>query len=278
MPVDLYNGGMEHTTLHLLYSRFIYKVLFDLGFVPHSEPYAARRSHGMVLAQDGRKMSKSFNNVVNPDEIIRKFGADTLRLYEMFMGPFDQAIAWSTKGAEGCWRFLNRVWRLVKENVSDKPTDKSLLIKLHQTIKKVDQDLEEMKFNTTVATMMEFINAWSNQSLSQKEAEMFVRTLAPLAPFLAEEIWVEVLGKKFSVHQQPWPKPDPQLVKKDLVTMIIQVNGKLRGQLAISNQEGQSQAEVEKQAQKIESVRKYLEGKKIKKVVFVPGRIVNFVV
>jgi len=278
MPVDLYNGGMEHTTLHLLYSRFIYKVLFDLGFVPSSEPYARRRSHGMVLAEDGRKMSKSFSNVINPDDIFDKFGADTLRLYEMFMGPFDQTINWSSEGVEGCYRFLNRVWKLVKENVKDKPTTKNLLIKLHQTIKKVSSDLEEMKFNTAVAAMMEFINEWSLGFLNRKEVEVFVKILAPFAPHFAEEVWVEILGNKFSVHQQSWPKYDKSLVKEEMTTMIIQVNGKLRGEIQVKSEESGEQSEIEALAKKEANVAKYLEDKKIKKVIFVPGKIINFVI
>jgi leucyl-tRNA synthetase len=278
MPVDLYNGGMEHTTLHLLYSRFIYKVLFDLGFVPSSEPYARRRSHGMVLAEDGRKMSKSFGNVINPDDIFDKFGADTLRLYEMFMGPFDQTISWSSEGVEGCYRFLNRVWHLVNQNIKGKKTPKNLLVKLHQTIKKVGDDLEGMKFNTAVAAMMEFINEWSLDFLNRKEVELFVKILAPFAPHLAEELWVEVLGRKFSVHQQPWPKFDKNLAKQEMATMIIQVNGKLRGEIQVKSGELGVQSKIEALAKKEANVAKYLEDKKIKKVIFVPGKIINFVI
>jgi len=278
MPVDLYNGGMEHTTLHLLYSRFIYKVLFDLGIVPETEPYARRYSHGMVLAQDGRKMSKSFGNVVNPDEIINKFGADTLRIYEMFMGPFDQAINWSSEGIEGCWRFLNRVWKLVKENVNNKPTNSNLYIKLHQTIKKVSEDLEGMKFNTAVAAMMEFINEWSLGFLNQKEAELFIKILAPFAPHLTEEIWIEILGNKFSVHLEGWPKYDKNLIKEEKATIVIQINGKLRGQIEIESQKSKVKSQIEELAKKETNVVKYLEGKKIKKIIFVPGKIINFVV
>ena len=278
MPVDLYNGGMEHTTLHLLYSRFIYKVLFDLNFVPSLEPYAKRCSHGMVLAQDGQKMSKSFGNVVNPDEIINKFGADTLRIYEMFMGPFDQVISWNNEGVEGCWRFLNRVWKLAKENVNDQKMESGLSIKLHQTIKKVSEDLEEMKFNTAVAAMMEFINEWSHQFLGKKETEMFLKILSCFAPFLAEEIWIEVLGNKFSIHQQAWPEYDKALIKEKKATVIIQINGKLRGELEFSAKEATDKDKVEKAAQEEVNAVKYLEGQKIKKVIFVPGKIINFVV
>ncbi|MCX6725707.1 MAG: class I tRNA ligase family protein [Candidatus Shapirobacteria bacterium] len=292
MPVDLYNGGMEHTTLHLLYSRFIYKVLFDLGFVFGAEPYARRHSHGMVLAQDGQKMSKSFGNAVAPDEIINKFGADTLRIYEMFMGPFDQAISWSSEGVEGCWRFLNRVWKLAKENVNDKPTNVNLCIKLHQTIKKVSEDLEGMKFNTAVAAMMEFINEWSLGFLNQKEAELFIKILAPFAPHLTEEIWSRlkaedprhkvsggyIMDEHWSVHQQSWPKYDKNLIKKETTTIIIQVNGKMRGQVIMQSVKDKVQSEVENLAKKEVNVIKFLEGKKINKVVFVPGKIINFVI
>ena len=164
LPVDLYNGGMEHTTLHLLYSRFWHKFLYDLGIVPTIEPYQRRYSHGVVLAEDGRKMSKSFNNVIRPDDVIKEYGADTLRIYEMFMGPYGQMINWSTKGVQGCFRFLNRVWQMFddQQKIGSK-TDKELLSKLHQLIKKVGHDLETMKFNTAVASFMEFTNLWAEE-------------------------------------------------------------------------------------------------------------------
>ena len=277
MPVDLYNGGMEHTTLHLLYSRFIYKVLADLGYVKGVEPYKKRRSHGMVLAEDGRKMSKSFGNSVSPDDIVNRFGADTLRIYEMFMGPFEQAISWNSEGVEGCYRFLTRVYKLCKENVKDQKTPQNLNNKLHQTIKKVGDDLEKMKFNTAVACMMEFINNWQEEYLSKKEAEMFIKILAPFAPFLAEEVWVEVFKNEYSIHQQTWPKYDKNFIKEERIKIIIQVNGRLRGEVEVDQKEAGNEEKVTKLAAKEPKVEGYLKGKKIKKIIFVPGRIINFV-
>ena len=277
MPVDIYQGGFEHTTLHLLYSRFIYKFLYDIGVVSTSEPYAKRRSHGIVLGPDNRKMSKSFGNVVNPDEIVLKYGADTLRLYEMFMGPFDQAIAWSENGLQGCSRFLNRAWRLFQENVREEETPNHLLKKLHQTIKKVGCDLEELKFNTLVASLMEFINDWSDSYLSQKDAELFAQILAPAAPHIAEEIWREVLGKEFSIHQTGWPQYDEKQMIEEMATIIIQVNGRVRGEIQVQSAKCKAQSDVEETAKKEPRVARHLEGKEIKKIVFVPGKLINFV-
>jgi len=278
MPIDLYNGGMEHTTLHLLYSRFIYKVLFDLGYVGQPEPYARRCSHGMVLAADGRKMSKSLGNTVSPDEIVSKFGADTIRVYEMFMGPFDQIISWSNEGLEGCYRFLSRFWRLANQNVSDQKTTSDLNIKLHQTIQKVGNDLESMKFNTAIAALMEFINEWVNSFLNKNEAKLLVKALAPFAPCLAEEIWCEVLKQDFSVHQQSWPTFDKKVIKQEFKSIAVQVNGKLRAQIKISANKADNQNEVEVMAKRESNVAKYLNGNKPKKVIFVSGKIINFVV
>ena len=276
LPVDLYLGGAEHTTLHLLYSRFWHKFLNDIGVVPGKEPYYSRRQHGMILGEDGEKMSKSRGNTINPDKIIKKFGADTLRLYLLFMGPYEQTMPWSSQGLGGCWRFLNRIWRLTRENVKEQETPQNLLIKMHQTIKKVSSDLDEMKFNTAIAAMMEFINGWAENFLNFKEAELFIKVLAPFAPHLSEEIWCEVLGKKFSVHQQSWPKYNEKLIKEELMTIIIQINGKMRGEIEVKN--GLIQAQIEELAKKEPNVVKFLSGEKIKKVIFVPGRIINFVV
>lgn len=279
MPVDLYNGGMEHTTLHLLYSRFIYKFLADIGIVPGIEPYARRHSHGVVLGPDGQKMSKSKGNVINPNEVIFAYGADTFRLYEMFMGPFEQTIVWNNEGVEGCHRFLRRVWQLTKESVKDEPTPKNLIIALHQTIEKVSKDLEKLKFNTAVAAMMEFINEWARPEayLNKKETKLFLQILAPFAPHIAEELW-SLLGGKFSIHTSLWPKYDKNLVKKEKVTIIIQVNGKLRGQVEVKSPKSKVQSEIESIARREGKIAKYLEGKKIKKVIFIPGRLINFVV
>ncbi len=278
LPVDIYQGGFEHTTLHLLYSRFIYKFLYDINAVPTTEPYAKRRSHGIVLGPDNRKMSKSFGNVVNPDEIVEKHGADTLRLYEMFIGPFDQAVSWNEDSLQGCFRFLSRSWRLLNKNVKAEKTPKDLLRKLHQTARKIGQDLESLKFNTMVAALMEFINDWEKSFLSREDAELFVKILAPSAPHLAEEAWVEVLKNKFSVHQQVWPKFDDKLIVEDKIVMMIQINGKVRGQIEMDNQDSQDQAKVIDQTKKHPQIIKYLEGKEVKKNIFVPGKLINFVI
>lgn len=275
MPVDLYNGGMEHTTLHLLYSRFIHKFLYDIKVVPGSEPYTKRRSHGMVLAQDGRKMSKSFGNVINPDEVIRGYGADSLRLYEMFMGPFEESINWSTKGLEGCYRFLKKVWFVYQD--FKKETSKELLQKFHYTIKKVGDDLENTKFNTAVASMMEFVNLWQEKDnfLSKKDAESFLKILAPFCPHICEELWNK-LGNKDSIFKEKWPKYDSKLVKKETFELVIQINGKVRDKVEASIDI--SQKEAEKLALEREKIKKWLGNKKPKVVIFVKGRLINIVI
>lgn len=278
LPIDMYQGGYEHITLHLLYSRFIYKFLHDINVVPTSEPYAKRRSHGIVLASDGKKMSKSFGNVVNPDDIVGKYGADTLRLYEMFMGPFDQTIAWSEESLEGCYRFLGRIWRLFNTNLTDK-TDPKLYIKLNQTINKVSNDIENLKFNTAVATLMEFSNAWNEaKSLSNEDAASLLKVMAPLVPHVAEEIWVNVLKEPFSIHTQGWPEADKEAIKSDRKIMVVQVNGKVRASLSLEADLAQNQNEVEELAKKDEKVSKWLGEGKVKKVIFVSGKLINFVI
>ncbi|OGM20045.1 leucine--tRNA ligase [Candidatus Woesebacteria bacterium RIFCSPHIGHO2_01_FULL_38_9] len=280
LPIDFYQGGFEHTTLHLLYSRFIYKFLFDIDVVLNPEPYMKRRSHGIVLGEDGRKMSKSFGNVINPDQIVEKFGADGLRMYEMFMGPFENVVAWSGESLEGCYRFLKRLWRSFNENVSrDKPTSDTLNLKLHQTIKKVSNDLENLKFNTAISALMELLNVWEKeQTMSFREAKLLVQLLAPFAPHMAEELWVEVLNQKFSVHKSSWPAYDVKLTKEANVTIAIQVNGKLRGTLTVVADEASDKDKVVSQASNLQNVAKWLEDKEIKDTVFVAGRLVNFVI
>ncbi len=284
LPVDLYLGGAEHTTLHLLYSRFWYKFLADLGLVHGKEPYAARRQHGVILAEDGRKMSKSLGNVVNPEEVIEKFGADTLRVYLMFMGPYEATIAWSPKGLEGCYRFLARVWRLYQQKgrIKKGETDPGLKPELHRLIKKVGEEIELLKHNTAIAALMTFLNSWTASSpaggLSKTDAGVFAQLLAPFAPHLAEELWCRILGNKFSIHQQPWPKYDPKLIKERVVTIPVQVNGKVRGQIEVQSVKCKMQSEVVKLARKEKNVTKHLKSKKVKKTIFVPGRLINFVV
>jgi len=224
-------------------------------------------------------MSKSFGNVVNPDEIVKEYGADTFRLYEMFMGPFEQMIPWSHDGVQGCYRFLRKVWQLYQEGKTSSKTDPNLSIKLHQTIKKVNEDLNKLRFNTAVAAMMEFSNTWMQKgSLSKADAEVFLRLLAPFAPHITEELWVETLGNKFSVHIQPWPKHDPKLAKEERAEIVVQVNGKLRDRLELESERAGEQETVEKLARQSEKVQNYLQGKKIKKTIFVPGKLINFVI
>jgi len=277
MPVDWYNGGMEHTTLHLLYSRFIYKFLFDIGAVPQKEPYGRRTSHGIVLAEDGRKMSKSFGNVINPDEIVKEYGADTLRLYEMFMGPFDQAIAWSTNGMKGCARFLEKVWDMAQKCAENKQTDKSILRVLHGLNKKIDEDLEITKFNTIIAAFMEFINlAQENREKTGREAiERFLILLSPFAPHISEELW-QMLGHKNSIFQEKWPKPEEKFLKRETITLVIQVNGKIRDKIEVASDVSEEEARTLAISQK--NVIKWTEGKEVKKIIFVPNKLINIVV
>jgi len=276
MPVDWYNGGMEHTTLHLLYSRFIYKFLFDIGAVPQKEPYGRRTSQGIVLAEDGRKMSKSFGNVINPDEIVKEYGADTLRLYEMFMGPFDQAITWSTNGMKGCARFLEKVWDMAQKCAENKQTDKSILRALHGLNKKIDEDLEITKFNTIIAAFMEFINlVQENKEKTGREAiERFLILLSPFAPHTSEELW-QMLGRKNSIFQEKWPKPKEKFLKRETITLVIQVNGKVRDKIEVASDVSEEEARTLAISQK--NVIKWTEGKQIKKVIFVPEKLINIV-
>ncbi len=282
--VDLYNGGMEHTVLHLLYSRFWNQFLHDEGLVPYAEPYARRISHGMILAPDGEKMSKSRGNIVNPDDIVRKYGADTLRVYEMFIGPYDQATLWSAQGVEGARRFLEKVWRLFTEKkLEPKPADDcpssatpEFKQMLHQTIKKVTEDIDHFSFNTAISQMMIFANFASGlDCLPKAGLEKFLQILSPFAPHLAEELW-EKLGNKDLIALQPWPKWNPEMIKKSKITLVVQVNGKRRGELKIAADIGET--EVIRLAKENVDVAKWLAGKIIKKDIFVPGKLVNFVV
>jgi len=277
LPVDWYNGGPEHITLHLLYSRFIYKFLFDIQEVPTKEPYKKRTLHGIVLAEDGRKMSKSLGNVVNPDDIIKNYGADSLRVYEMFMGPFDQSIAWSTESLNGVYKFLNKVWRLVLSCKERNKSGGEALKEIHQLNKKVDEDIEKMKFNTAIAAFMEFINfAQSNKEEIGKEVlERMLILLSPIVPHMAEELW-QVLENEESIFKEEWPEYNPEFLKEDTVIIVIQVNGKVRDEIRVES--GISQEEVEKLAFKRKKLQNWIGDKEIKKVIFVPGKLINFVV
>ncbi|MDP6387767.1 MAG: class I tRNA ligase family protein [Candidatus Pacebacteria bacterium] len=271
-PVDWYNGGMEHTTLHLLYSRFWHKFLYDIKKVPTSEPYQRRTSHGIILAEGGEKMSKSKENVINPDDIVEKFGADTLRLYEMFMGPFDQAIAWSTDNMIGVRRFLEKVWRLQEKVIDSKNNSETLL---HKTIKKVNEDIETMKFNTAVSAMMILVNELENEKEVPKEVfETFLVLLAPFAPHTAEELW-EKLGNSNSILSMKWPEYDSSKTVKDKAQIAVQVDGKVRAIIDISTDENEEN--IKEKALLDENVKKWTKDKEIKKVLYVNGKIVSIV-
>lgn len=275
MQVDWYNGGMEHTTLHLLYSRFWNKFLFDIGLVPTTEPYAKRTSHGLILAEGGAKMSKSVGNVVNPDSIVERFGADTLRLYEMFMGPFEQAIAWSEDALVGPRRFIERVWKLQNKISESDNLDLKDEILFNQTIKKVSTDIEMLGFNTAVSSLMIFTNALEKrESVSKREYETLILLLVPFVPHLSEELW-EALGHDRSVTLEPWPKFDEQKLANEEMTMAVQINGKSRATFqAPSNA---LEEELVFLAKNLPEVKKWLNGAEPQRVIVVVGRIVNLV-
>jgi leucyl-tRNA synthetase len=272
LPVTWYNGGMEHTTLHLLYSRFWYKFLFDIGLTPTSEPYYRRTSQGMILGTGGVKMSKSLGNVVNPDVIIEKFGADTLRMYEMFIGPFDQAVAWDDKSVVGIRRFIERVYTLRTKVVPDDVTHSII----HKTIKKVSEDIELMAFNTAISALMICLNTYEKETrVSQKDFEQFLKLLAPFAPFIVEELWKDI-GNTTSIHKETWPIYDEHKIVDDMVTYVLQVNGKLRGEVVIAKDATES--EVLTAVHMLPGYLQYVGETTPKKQIFVPGKLVNIVI
>lgn len=276
-PVDWYNGGMEHTTLHLLYSRFWHKFLYDIGVVSTKEPYNKRTSHGMILGTNGEKMSKSRGNVVNPDDIINDYGADTLRTYESFIGDFEKDAAWSNQGVQGCRRFLERVWNLKEILVDGDLYSKDMEILMNQTIKKVSEDYETLKYNTAVAQMMSVLNEFrSKGSVNRKEFETFLILLNPVAPHITEELWEETGFEGHIATDGEWPKWDETKLKDDMVEMPIQINGKVRATVALPRDV--SKEEAVEIAKNNESIMKHMEGKTIRKVIYVPERILNIVV
>jgi leucyl-tRNA synthetase len=276
LPVDWYNGGMEHTTLHLLYSRFWHKFLYDQGLVSTPEPYKKRTSHGMILGENGEKMSKSRGNVVNPDDIVNEFGADTLRTYEMFIGAFDLSAAWSGEGVKGCRRFMERVWKLQDMLTPEEGCSANLEIRLHQTIKKVSLDYESMKYNTAIAAMMALVNEFYKAgSVTRGEFKTLLLLLNPVAPHMTEELW-QLIGEQGRVYQQKWPVYDEQKTIEDTVEIAVQINGKVKANLVIAPDE--KQPEVEAKAMALDSIKAVLNGKTVVKVIYVPGRILNIVV
>ena len=273
-PVDFYVGGAEHATRHLIYARFWHKFLFDIGAVSYDEPFTRLQHVGLILAEDGRKMSKRWNNVINPDEVVEKFGADAMRVYEMFMGPFSQPVAWSTNGLIGGRKFLERVWKL-KDKINDNAGNGAIDNLLHKTIKKVGEDIESFKFNTAIAQMMILVNHMTDaESMDREQYEALLKILAPFAPHLTEELWSE-LGHKQSIFKEEWPKFDPELIKDETIELVVQVNGKVRETLEVDA--GISEEEAKKIAQESANVKKWTEGKKIEKVVFVKGKLVSIV-
>ncbi|HHT72272.1 MAG TPA: leucine--tRNA ligase [Firmicutes bacterium] len=276
LPVDWYNGGMEHTTLHLLYSRFWHKFLYDIGVVSYPEPYKKRTSHGMILGENNEKMSKSRGNVVNPDEIVAEYGADTLRLYEMFIGDFEKSVPWSTDGVRGCRRFLDRFWRLQEMAVPGKEFNPSLETSFHKTIKKVSEDYENLKFNTAIAAMMALLNEiFAVGRITHAELKTLLILLNPVAPHITEEMWVR-MGFPGYVHAQEWPKWDPDKVIEETVDIAVQINGKVRGEITVSLTDPVERARELAMANG--NIQRYIEGKNIVKEIYVPGKIYNIVV
>ncbi len=275
MPVDWYNGGMEHTTLHLLYSRFWHQFLYDIGVAPCPEPYRKRTSHGMILGENGEKMSKSRGNVINPDDIIEEIGADAFRVYEMFMGAFDQAIPWSTQGAKGCRKFLDRVWRLQAMVVPGEGYSEKLNSLMHETVKKVSDDFEKMKFNTAIAAMMSLVNEmYAVGGVTRAELETLLLLLNPVAPHITEEMW-EALGNAEPMHHHAWPTYDEAAMVKAEIEIAVQVCGKVRCRMTVPADMTREQAEKELPARP--ELEKYLAGKTVVKVIYVPGRLLNIV-
>jgi leucyl-tRNA synthetase len=275
MPVDWYNGGMEHTTLHLLYSRFWHKFLYDEGLVPCSEPYMKRTSHGMILGENGEKMSKSRGNVVNPDDVVREFGADTLRTYEMFIGAFDLSASWSTEGVKGCRRFLERVWKLQDMLVDGDGYRPEMETKIHQTIKKVSNDFESLKFNTAIAAMMGLVNDfYKANSITKGEYATLLLLLNPVAPHMTEELWETYYTGR--AYQQKWPEYDEAKTVESTVEIAVQINGKVKAQLMVGLDE--DEASVKEKAHAIKAIADLMDGKTIVKEIYVKGRILNIVV
>ena len=276
MPVNWYNGGMEHTTLHLLYSRFWHKFLYDIGVVPNPEPYAKRTSHGMILGSNGEKMSKSRGNVVNPDEVVDEYGADTMRLYEMFIGDFEKSAPWNPQSIKGCRRFIERYWNLQDILTDDDNLRPELESSFHKTIKKVGYDIENIKFNTAIAALMALINdITATGSITKKELEIFTVLLNPFAPHVTEEVWQQSKLGDGIVAQAQWPSYDEAKCKDDTIEIVVQVNGKVKAKLTV-------EADIDKdaalaQAKSNEKIAPLIDGKNIIKEIYVPGKLVNIV-
>ncbi len=275
LPVDVYFGGMEHTTLHLLYSRFWHKFLYDEGIIHTPEPYMRRVPHGIVLGSDGEKMSKSRGNVVNPDLMVKEFGADALRMYEMFLGPHDAMVSWNEKGILGVSRFLERAYRFVMSQDNEGEEDTDTQRALHTAVKKVSEDIRDFKFNTAISALMIFLNNIEGKKVSSETKKSFILLLAPFAPHIAEEMW-EFIGEKFSITHAKWPSFDTSRIEKDTFILVIQVNGKVRDQIEVKR--GITQDEARELAFGSTKVKTFVDGKTEKKVIYVPEKIINIVV
>lgn len=289
LPVDLYVGGAEHTVLHLLYSRFFTKVLHKLGYIEFDEPFLKMRHQGLIISEDGRKMSKSLGNVVNPDQVVDEVGADALRMFEMFMGPLEDMKPWNTKGIVGITRFIERVWKLQHKVYAEVDKDGSQIFNdqfsifnkksnslIHKTIKKVTEDIEAMRFNTAIAALMILINDLEKQERTRTaDYEKFILLLSSFAPHIAEELWSQ-LGHSESIFKEKWPEYDPKLIQDEMINLVIQVNGKVRDTIEIAADINEEDAK--KAAMQSEKVKKYINGKEVKKVIYVKGRLVNMVV
>ncbi len=276
-PVDFYVGGAEHATRHLIYARFWHKFLYDIGVVSYDEPFKKLQTVGLIMAEDGRKMSKRWGNVVNPDDVIDEYGADTFRLYEMFMGPFDQSAIWSTKGLLGPRRFLDKVWRMQESIVEQ--TQESVERQLNKMIKKVGEDIAEMKYNTAISAMMILVNEVdSGGSIGKSDFEKFLKVLSPFAPHISQELW-ERLGNKSFIIEQEWPSYDESKIIDDTMTIVLQVNGKNRGELTVPSETQESK--IKELALADEVVDKWVKktGKGVvKRFIYITGRMANIVV
>ncbi|MFH1661857.1 MAG: leucine--tRNA ligase, partial [Candidatus Falkowbacteria bacterium] len=278
-PVDFYVGGAEHATRHLIYARFWHKFLYDIGAVNYAEPFTRLQHVGLINAEDGRKMSKRWGNVINPDEIVEKYGADSMRVYEMFMGPFSQPCAWNTNGLVGARKFLEKIYK-ISDMVGTEHCSVHIKGLLHKTIKKVGDDIQEFKFNTAISQMMIFVNELIVGTghcpvLSKNDFEKFLIILSPFAPHLCEELWSKLENKK-SIFKEKWPKYDKELIKDEKINLVIQVNGKLRDTIEVDA--NISEEEAKKVAMESEKIEKWVEGKEVVKVIYVKGKLVNVVV
>ncbi|MGD8604908.1 MAG: class I tRNA ligase family protein, partial [Anaerolineales bacterium] len=287
MPVDTYTGGIEHATMHLIYTRFFHKACRDMGITQGPEPMLQLRNQGIVLGEDSEKMSKSRGNVISPDDLVADYGADTVRAYLMFFARWDLGGPWNSSGIEGSARWLRRVWTLLLEPVEEGDPDqaerRALRRKVHQTLKQVTRDFQDFEFNTIISALMELLNEMYRQrdlgaagTPEWKEAvDIYLRMMAPVTPHAAEELWAR-LGKPYSIHQQPWPEVDEEAAKEEEITLVVQVNGKVRDRITLPA--GFSQAEAQEVALQSEVVQRFLEGKEPRKVIVVPGKLVNIVV